>query len=75
VFDGVAPSLTIALSQTGDERSAWEMAGAKGISFLMQGLRDDIGRVSYTLVVPMTADVSLVCNKCKFVYALVLFSF
>jgi hypothetical protein len=54
VFNGVASSLTIAaLSQTDDERSAWEMAGAKGISFLMQGLRDDIGRVSCTLVVPM----------------------
>jgi hypothetical protein len=49
----LAPSLTIALSQTDDERSAWEMAGAKGISFLMQGIRDDIGRVSCTLVVPM----------------------
>jgi hypothetical protein len=35
VFDGAAPSLVAALSQPDDERSAWEMAGAKGISFLM----------------------------------------
>jgi hypothetical protein len=35
VFDGAAPSLVAALSQADDERSAWEMAGAKGISFLM----------------------------------------
>jgi hypothetical protein len=35
VFDGVAPSLVAALSLANDERSAWKMAGAKRISFLM----------------------------------------
>jgi hypothetical protein len=35
VFDGDAPSLAAALSQADEERSVWEMAGAKGISFLM----------------------------------------
>jgi hypothetical protein len=35
VFDAAAPSLVAALSQANDERSFWEMAGAKGISFVM----------------------------------------
>jgi hypothetical protein len=35
VLDGAVPSLMATLSQADDERSAWEMAGAKGISFLM----------------------------------------
>jgi hypothetical protein len=35
VFDGDAPSLAAALSQADEERSVCEMAGAKGISFLM----------------------------------------
>jgi hypothetical protein len=34
VFDGDAPSMAAALSQAHEERTAWEMAGARGISVL-----------------------------------------
>jgi hypothetical protein len=35
VFDGVAPSSAASLAQANEERRMWELAGAKGISFLM----------------------------------------
>jgi hypothetical protein len=38
VFDGAAPSLTACLAQAEDERELWELAGAKGISFLVAQL-------------------------------------
>ena len=34
VFDGKAPSVAAALAHAGDECQIWELAGAKGISFL-----------------------------------------
>ncbi|GJM91702.1 hypothetical protein PR202_ga08105 [Eleusine coracana subsp. coracana] len=34
VFDGISPSLAAALVQAGEERYLWELAGAKGLSFL-----------------------------------------
>jgi hypothetical protein len=34
VFDAAAPSLPVALSQAGEERLMWEMAGARGLSSL-----------------------------------------
>jgi hypothetical protein len=34
VFDGETPSLSRILNQTDDERSLWELAGAKGLSYL-----------------------------------------
>jgi hypothetical protein len=38
VFDAAAPSLAVALSQAGEERLLWEMAGARGVSSLMAPL-------------------------------------
>jgi hypothetical protein len=35
VFDGASPSLAAALSHAEEERAVWELAGAKGITFLM----------------------------------------
>lgn len=35
VFDGVTPSLSLILKQADDERSLWELAGAKGLSYLV----------------------------------------
>jgi hypothetical protein len=35
VFDGVAPNLDACLAQADEERKVWELAGAKGISFLL----------------------------------------
>jgi hypothetical protein len=35
VFDGVVPNMAACLSQADEERRVWELAGAKGISFLM----------------------------------------
>jgi hypothetical protein len=35
IFDAAAPSLVVALSQAGEERLLWEMAGARGVSSLM----------------------------------------
>jgi hypothetical protein len=40
ILDGAAPSLAAALSQADEERSVWEMAGAKGISSLMAQLQE-----------------------------------
>jgi hypothetical protein len=37
-FDGAAPSLAACLAQAEDERGLWELAGAKGISFLVAQL-------------------------------------
>jgi hypothetical protein len=34
VFDGVAPCLAATLTQAGEERCMWELAGARGISSL-----------------------------------------
>jgi hypothetical protein len=34
-FDGIAPSLAAAMAQAEEEKRAWELAGAKGISFLV----------------------------------------
>jgi hypothetical protein len=34
LFDGTAPSLADALTQTSEERRLWELAGARGISCL-----------------------------------------
>jgi hypothetical protein len=34
VFDGDAPSMVTALSQAHEERTAWKMAGARGILVL-----------------------------------------
>jgi hypothetical protein len=38
VFDGVAPSLAACLAHAEDERRIWELAGAKGITFLVAQL-------------------------------------
>ena len=38
IFDGISPSVTDVLAQGCDERHMWELAGAKGISFLMAPL-------------------------------------
>jgi hypothetical protein len=38
VFDGIAPSLVAGLAQADEDRKMWELAGAKGISFLMAQL-------------------------------------
>jgi hypothetical protein len=38
MFNGAAPSLAAAITQADVERSVWEMAGAKGIKFLMAQL-------------------------------------
>jgi hypothetical protein len=38
VFDGIAPSLTTTISQAKKEKKTWELAGAKGISFLVAQL-------------------------------------
>jgi hypothetical protein len=38
VFDDIAPSSTACLAQADEERRMWELAGAKGISFLMAQL-------------------------------------
>jgi hypothetical protein len=38
VFDGVAPNMAACLTQADEERRVWELAGAKGISFLMAQL-------------------------------------
>jgi hypothetical protein len=35
VFDGMPPCLVDAITQPEEERNVWELAGAKGISFLM----------------------------------------
>jgi hypothetical protein len=34
-FDGIAPSLAAAMAQAEEEKRAWELAGAKEISFLV----------------------------------------
>jgi hypothetical protein len=34
VFDGVAPSLSLLLQTAHEEREKWQVAGAKGLSFL-----------------------------------------
>jgi hypothetical protein len=34
VFDRLSPSVSAALCQAREERQLWEMAGAKGLSFL-----------------------------------------
>jgi hypothetical protein len=39
-LDGAAPRLAAALSQADEEISVWEMAGAKGISFLTAQLQE-----------------------------------
>jgi hypothetical protein len=41
VFDGQTPSLPSILRQADDERRLWELAGAKGLSFLAAPLSDD----------------------------------
>jgi hypothetical protein len=41
LFDGTAPSLADALTQTGEERWLWELARAIGISSLMAPLSVD----------------------------------
>jgi hypothetical protein len=38
VFDGGAPNLPLLLEQVDEERRRWEIAGAKGLSFLAAGL-------------------------------------
>jgi hypothetical protein len=38
VFDGIAPSLAATISQAEEEKRAWELAGAKGITFLVAQL-------------------------------------
>jgi hypothetical protein len=38
VFDGIAPNLVAAVSQVDEERKFWELAGARGISYLMAQL-------------------------------------
>jgi hypothetical protein len=40
MFDGVTPSLSLILKQADDERSLWELAGAKGLSYLVVPLPD-----------------------------------
>jgi hypothetical protein len=34
IFDGWTPNVSLALKMVGEERSMWEMAGAKGFSYL-----------------------------------------
>jgi hypothetical protein len=34
IFDGLSPSISTALRQAREEQQLWEMAGAKGLSFL-----------------------------------------
>jgi hypothetical protein len=41
VFDGASPSLVAALRQAEEERAIWELAGAKGINFLMAQLQGE----------------------------------
>jgi hypothetical protein len=41
VFDGASPSLAAALSQAEEDRVVWELAGAKGITFLMAQLHGE----------------------------------
>jgi hypothetical protein len=38
VFDGIVPSLVATISQAEEEKRAWELAGAKGISFFVAQL-------------------------------------
>jgi hypothetical protein len=38
IFDGIAPSMTAAITQPEEERRVWDMAGAKGITSLMAQL-------------------------------------
>jgi hypothetical protein len=39
VFDGISPSVSAALCQAREEQQLWEMAGAKGLSFLAATIR------------------------------------
>ena len=39
VFDGISPSVSAALCQAREEQQLWEMAGAKGLSFLATTIR------------------------------------
>lgn len=34
MFDGVSPNLTLLLESANEEREKWQVAGAKGLSFL-----------------------------------------
>jgi hypothetical protein len=38
VFEGAAPGLAVALTQAGEERCMWELAGARGLSSLTASL-------------------------------------
>jgi hypothetical protein len=38
IFNGIAPSLAVVLSQAEEEKKTWELARAKGISFLVAHL-------------------------------------
>jgi hypothetical protein len=38
IFDGIAPSMTAAITQAEEKRRVWEMAEAKGITSLMAQL-------------------------------------
>ena len=40
-FDGCTPSLALSLRLAREERQFWEVAGAKGLSYLAVLLRED----------------------------------
>jgi hypothetical protein len=40
VFYGIAPNIVAAVSQADEERKMWELAGARGITYLMAQLPD-----------------------------------
>jgi hypothetical protein len=42
VFDGCSPSLTLPLRLAREERQFWEVAGAKGLSYLAALLPEDL---------------------------------
>jgi hypothetical protein len=41
VFDAMMPNLAVGLAQAVEEEKIWELAGAKGVSFLMAQLSGD----------------------------------
>jgi hypothetical protein len=41
VFDGASPNLAATLNQAEEERVVWELAGAKGITFLVAQLQGE----------------------------------
>jgi hypothetical protein len=43
VFDGRTPCISVLLQAAGEEREKWQMAGAKGLSFLAAQLPSTYG--------------------------------